>query len=237
MGVKLSRKKPKQFLVSSIYRLQKLLPLSSAVKLKLFLNLEWIFDRLSHEMSFKVFNTESHPLRIHSKKFILEGISNEDTVLDLGCNFGVLSYAAAFKAKEVVGVDVIPTVIEEAKKRYPKENLEFIVGEAREYLNTTKKTFNVLLLSHVLEHIDDPKNFIMSFKHYFKKIFVEVPDFDKNYLNHYRQSTDNKLIYTDDDHVSEFDRDELTALLKDCGLEILTADYRFGVIKLWCKTV
>lgn len=235
MGIKLDRKKPKKFLLRLIYLFQKFLPLSAPAKFKLFLNLEWIFDRLSHEMSFKIFTNETHPIRQYSKTFILDNISESDVVLDLGCNFGFLSYVVAVKAKSVVGIDFSKEVIEAAKKSFQKNNLEFVVGEAREFLDSSKQSFDVLLLSHVLEHIDDPKDFIMKFKNNFKKIYIELPDFDKTYLNQYRLHQKNELIYTDDDHVTEFDRAELTALLKDCGLEISNADFRFGVMKIWCK--
>jgi SAM-dependent methyltransferase len=237
MGIKLPRKKPKQFLLSFIYRVQKLLPLGNKAKLRLFLNLEWIFDRLAHEMSFKVFSSDEHPIRTYTKKMILDGITETDSVLDLGCNYGVLSFAAAAKAKEVVGIDINNNVIETAKKKYQKNNLQFITGEAREFLASNKNHFNVLILSHVIEHIDDPKDFILSFKNYFDKIYIEVPDFDKTYLNHYRKELKLELIYTDDDHVSEFDRNEFNVLLKECGLELTTADYRFGVIKVWCNVL
>ncbi len=102
MGIKLSRKKPKNFLLSLIYRLQKLLPMSSKAKFKLFLDLEWIFDRLSHEESFKNYSPNQHPPRLLSIKFLLPNFTSNDTVLDLGCNSGDISFMITEKAKEVV---------------------------------------------------------------------------------------------------------------------------------------
>ena len=51
--------------------------------------------------------------------------------------------------------------------------------------------------------------------------------FDKN----------SKLIYTDNDHISEFDRAELRELVQKCGLTIQKEEYRFGVQKIWCNVV
>lgn len=234
MGVKISRKKKHIFLLSFIYRAQKLLPLSSKAKLKLFLNLEWIFERLAHETSFKLYKRDEHPVRQQTKKFILDNISPDAVVLDLGCNTGDLSFFMAEKVKEVVGIDYDQKLIDIAQKENIKPNLTFYCREALEYLKENSKQFDVLILSHILEHLDDPKQFLTDFKKHFKFIYIELPDFDKSYLNQYRKNLNVPLIYSDDDHISEFDRFELAALLKDCNIKILKEEYRFGVQKLWC---
>jgi SAM-dependent methyltransferase len=236
MGIKLSRKKPKNALLSVIYRIQKILPFSNSFKYKLFLNLEWIFERLSHEMSFKYYAHKDHPMRLSSMKFILDQVDEKSCVLDLGCNQGDMSYDLAQKARKVVGIDFDSKAIEIAKKQYQKNNLEFHNREALEYLKSSSESFDILILSHILEHLDDPQGFLSAFKDSFKYIYIEVPDFEKTYLNYFRKDIGIKLIYTDDDHVSEFDRIELKALLNNCGIEIKREEYRYGLIKLWCKT-
>src|SRR5437868_6012388 len=130
MGIKVSRKKPRNLLLSFIYRTQKILPLSSASKFRLFLNLEWIFERLSHEMSFKMYGHENHPVRQRSKPFILDLINESSVVLDLGCHKGDMSFIIAQKAKEVVGIDYDSNSIEFATKQYKKNNLTFHKREA-----------------------------------------------------------------------------------------------------------
>lgn len=109
------------------------------------------------------------------------------------------------------------------------------IGEALEFLSSNEKRFNVLILSHILEHLDNPKEFLMKFNGYFQCIYIEVPDFDRYYLNHYRKDLGLKLIYSDDDHVSEFDRDELKILLTECRIEITKEEYKHGVQRLWCR--
>ena len=235
MGIKLSRKKPKVLLLSIIYRIHKLLPLSKRSKFKLYLDLEWIFDRLSHEMSFQLYAPEKHPWRSFTRETMLRQIDNTKTVLDLGCNLGDISFMLAEKAKEVVGIDFNEKAIQTASQRYNKPNLSFLHAEALDYLKKNTKTFNVLILSHILEHLDDPKAFLLSFKDFFETIYIELPDFDRNYLNHYRKDFGNKLIYSDDDHITEFDRYELRDLLKECNLDVFEAEYIFGVQKLWCR--
>jgi SAM-dependent methyltransferase len=235
MGLKLSRKKPKSFLLTFIYRLQKLIPISSKVKMKLFLDLEWIFDRLAFEHSFSSYTIENHPIRKFSIDFIVNNIEASDCVLDLGCKYGELAALIAQKAKKTVGIDHDKVAIEKAKKNYESENLTFFYADALNYLETSNEKFDLLILSHILEHLDEPKSFLMSLKGYFSKIYIEVPDFDKTYLNQFRLTSSNTLNYSDDDHISEFDREELKELLEQCGLQILKEEYRFGVMKVWCK--
>lgn len=235
MGIKLPRHKKRNLLLSIIYLLHKLFFFSKKAKLKLYLNLEWIFDRLSHEMSFKIYTPDTHPFRIHSKKFILEFINENHIVLDMGCYLGDISFIIAQKAKKVIAIDYNKDAIAKAKEKYRKDNLEFYHCEALEFLNKNQKHFDILILSHILEHLDNPEKFLLKYKNYFNRIYIEVPDFDRYYLNHYRKDLALNLIYSDDDHISEFDRYELKELLNHCGLKILKEEYIFGMQKIWCE--
>jgi SAM-dependent methyltransferase len=237
VGEKLTRKKPKVFLESFLYRMLKMVPMSKKRKIKFYLDMEWIFDRLAHEMSFKIYQPDKHPFRIYTRQTMLKHIDGTQTVLDLGCNLGDLSYMLSEKAKEVVGIDYMEKAIETAKQRWSRPNLTFVHAEALDYLKKNTKKFDVLILSHILEHLDDPKTFLLNFKDFFKTIYIELPDFDRYYLNHYRKYVGNKLIYSDNDHITEFDRHELKQLLKECNLEIFEEEYIFGVQKLWCRVI
>lgn len=234
MGVKLKRAKPKQIWLSVMYRLSKIPFAPSTTKMKLFLNLEWIFHRLAHENSYAIYTEDSHPIRVKTKEFLLQLINKSDSVLDLGCNLGVMSNYLADKAKKVVGIDYNKKAIDTAKKNYSKPNLEFHAVEAIEYLNSTEENFEVLILSHILEHLEEPEEFLNKFKDYFQNIYIEVPDFERYYMNLYRKDLNLKLKYSDDDHISEFDREELTEIITNCGLEIKQTEYRYGVQKYWC---
>lgn len=222
--------------LSVIYRLHRLLPLGTRRKLALYLDLEWIFDRLSMEMSFSHYGQEAHPFRRHAIAFLKRHLEPQHTVLDLGCKTGFMSQAIAAMTARVVGVDHDAAAIREAHATWKRANLEFLHTDALEYLNGTQQRFDVLILSHILEHLDEPENFLRSFKDHFAHIYIELPDFDRYYLNHYRKDLGRSLIYSDDDHVSEFDRDELRAIVDACGMTVIEAEYRFGVQRLWCRT-
>ena len=236
MGLQLQRAKKRHWLLTILYRIDKLIPLNNSRKLKFYLDLEWIFNRLVMEKSFKHYPPAEHPFRTDSWQFISKYIDHESVVLDLGCKYGEFASVIATKAQKVVGIDYDEAAVATAQKTYQQlANLEFIAAEALEYLNKQEQSFNVLILSHILEHLDEPKAFIQKFKGFFDHIYIELPDFDATYHNHYRVKTGTSLIYTDMDHVTEFDRFELQDLIKSCNMEIVEAEYRFGVQKIWCK--
>lgn len=235
MGVKISRRKERVVLLSLLYRMQRLLPMGTRSKLRLYLDLEWIFDRLATEESFRYYATNEHPFRIQAHRFLLRRIGPGSIVLDLGCNAGDLTRVIAARALEVVGVDHNEDVISRAKKASEASNLTFHHTDALTFLRSTEKRFDTLILSHILEHLDDPAEFLRDHKDHFEQIYIELPDFDKNYLNHFRLEVGSKLVYTDDDHVREFDRDELRDLLESCGIRIVEVEYRFGIQRLWCE--
>ncbi len=235
MGVRIPRRKERVMLLTVLYRLHRLLPLSARKKLQLYLDLEWIFDRLAMEMSFQHYAPSEHPFRLHAHRFILRRIGKENVVLDLGCNAGDLTKVIGAKAGEVVGVDHDASAIDRAKAGSSLDNVSFLNTDALAYLRSSEKRFDTLILSHILEHLDEPEAFLKAFKGHFRQVYIELPDFDKTYLNHYRVDVGSKLQYTDDDHVAEFDRDELREMLERCGYRIEEAEYRFGIQRLWCS--
>jgi SAM-dependent methyltransferase len=235
MTIKLDRIKRNTWFLRIMYKLAKFIPLTNLTKFKLFLNLEWFFDRISHEYSFKNYSAESHPVRVLTKKHLLEWIQPEHRVLDLGCASGEMTYWASEKAATVVGIDYNQTHIAFAKENYKRDNLSFYCQEAHDYLTSTDEQFDVMILENVLEHLDNPSEFIGKFSRFFKFIYIELPDFDKNYLNHYRKDFNLPLIYTDSDHVSEFNRFDLIEILEKNNLSVVHSFYIHGFQKLWCK--
>ncbi|MFZ1808148.1 MAG: class I SAM-dependent methyltransferase [Cyclobacteriaceae bacterium] len=233
MNLKFEREKKYHLLLSFFYKLDKIIPLSNERKFKLYLDLEWIFERLAHEKSFKVF--KNHPVRSKSFSFLKSKLHPDFCVLDLGCNTGDLSYLLSTQTKRVVGIDFNRELIVKARQSFAQNNLEFIHGEAMAYLYKNTQRFEVLVLSHILEHLDTPGSFLIDFKKYFTFIYIEVPDFERTPLNNYRQELNSTLIYSDSDHIWEFDRIGIIDIINEGGLEILDKEYRHGVQKYWCK--
>lgn len=203
----------------------------------MYLDLEWIFERLALEESFRVFTLDTHPVRKFSFEFLLRYIRPSDRILDLGCNRGEMSVFLAQHCKEVVGIEIKKDFVCEAKRRYVAPNLEFVCGDARHYLKRDADGFDVAIVSHLIEHLDDPRSLLESARQRCRQLYIEVPDFDRTYHNQYRLLLGSTLNYSDADHIWEFDRQELRSLVQDCGLEVVEEERRFGVIRLWCRSL
>jgi len=229
-----TRKKQRNLLVSVINRFFKLPIIGGHTKLKLFLNINWIFWRLSLEQADKVYGFTDDSMRRKNLNFLLHKIKNNHTIMDLGCKFGRISSILAENSYSVIGVDHDENAIKIAIKNNTKTNLKFINADALDYLNTNSTKFDVLVLSHILEHLDHPLEFLNKFKNHFNSFYIEIPDIDDSYLNHYRKRENLELLYTDHDHIWEFDRDSFTELLKQCDMKIIDSEYRYGLQKYWC---
>ncbi len=234
MTLILERKKRRLWYKSLLYRL-KMLPLPAKIKLKMFLNLEWMFERMALEISWSVFPTEEHPMKVLNRRFISDCLLPEHSVLDLGCKQGHDAYLMATKCSRVVGIDYDTDAIAYAKEQYRRPNLDFLAIEGVNYLTRSPHKFDVLVLSHVLEHLDDPLGFLRQFRSFFKFVYIEVPDFDRSVLNHFRKSLRMELLYSDDDHISEFDRYNLMSVIEKSGLEVVRSEIMYGNMKFWCR--
>lgn len=167
MGQNFNRKKKRHLLLTIAYKIHRILLLPSKFKTNLYLDLEWIFSRLSHEMSFSQYESLEHPFRLKTIDFLSKHIKKSNSVLDLGCKYGEISFLLSKLTKDVVGIDYDKRAIEKAMSKYHSDNLKFYHAEAYEFLTESPTKFDVLVLSHVLEHLDDPREFINSFKGFF----------------------------------------------------------------------
>ncbi len=71
--------------------------------------------------------------RLYETAIAQAGITKQDTVLDLYCGVGTITLAMASAAGKVIGVEVVPQAVEDARdnaKRNGIENAEFFCGDA-----------------------------------------------------------------------------------------------------------
>lgn len=200
----------------------------------MFLDLSWIFEWLSLEYSLRLYDEPSHPRLKTLKPFLEKYINQNTTVVDFGCSTGTMANFYAGFSKEVVGVDFVIEDIEEAVKSYKRENLTFIFDDAYNYLSKNNKTYDVLLFAHVVGYFEKPSEVFKKFKPFFKKYFIEIPDFDFSYSNHYRKKEKRALIFTDKNYVHEFNRDEILEEISVAGLKVIDMECRYGQIRIWC---
>lgn len=102
-----------------------------------------------------------YPLRryVHAQQY--ESVAHEVRpgmrILDAGCGEGVLSLILAARGAEVIGMDISKPNIVAANERAKRDgitNVSFLVGDA-EALPFPDNSFDLVVSSHVLEHIPD----------------------------------------------------------------------------------
>ena len=81
-------------------------------------------------------------------------LKGTERVLDVGTGAGALALAVAPIAGEVVGIDVVPELLAEARKRAPG-NLELVEGDATR-LPFPFGSFDVVMTARTLHHIARP---------------------------------------------------------------------------------
>ena len=73
--------------------------------------------------------------RLYEKAMDYAQLTGEETVLDLYCGVGTITLTAAVRAKRVIGAEIVPEAIEDAKENAARngiENAEFFCGDAGE---------------------------------------------------------------------------------------------------------
>src|SRR5690348_4720836 len=81
--------------------------------------------------------------------------TGEERVLDVGTGAGAIALALAPMVREVVGVDVVPELLEEARKRAP-ENAEFVEADAVA-LPFDPGAFDVVTTARTFHHLARPE--------------------------------------------------------------------------------
>ena len=79
-------------------------------------------------------------------------------VLDLGCNNGYGSNVISEYSKEIVGVDVSPDVIKEARRQFKSGNIRFQVIDGKS-LPFEDNRFDLVVSYQVIEHIIDYESY------------------------------------------------------------------------------
>jgi SAM-dependent methyltransferase len=104
--------------------------------------------------------TEPGIVALHLKRyeFALDYCGAKE-VLDAGCGVGYGSACLATVAKRVVGVDRSEEAIGYARRRYPRPNVEFAVGDLLA-LDAPAEAFDAVCAFETIEHLDDPRAFL-----------------------------------------------------------------------------
>jgi len=210
-------RRPAQALVArGIALLARVVP--ARVLAKALLTIAWLARRHAWEQSLRWLGSDESTdvVRPHVPGFVLEAVDEGDTVIDIGCGRGMISEAVAPRAGRVVAVDHDATAVQQtagACARY--DNVDVVQGDALAVMRE-RGPFDVALLLHALEHLDDPAGALRDIGEHARRVVIEVPDFNADPLNAVRLRI-GAPFYTDDDHVSEFTAESLHETLVAAG--------------------
>ena len=239
MGVEVPKVKRVPLLVRLAYLLNRVPRRSNKSRLGVLLDLEWIFGRLCHETSYAAFSNSEHPSRLATRDLLVRVFPVRARVLDVGCGSGDLLVALAEVSADIVGVDHSEEQVDLARRRLDGaglSNVRVFVEDGVEYLRRAGSPVDVVVLSHILEHLEEPSAVLRDVARLCKFVYVEVPDFESLASNEFRRLLGRPLVFTDLDHVREFDRRELAELLEGAGLTVLDTDHRLGMLRMWCSS-
>lgn len=185
-----------------------------------------------HNFSYHMISLFASHTGIHPKHeitqyhtFFVENVAPRDRVLDVGCGHGDVSFDVAQAAAHVTGIDISAKNIAIAKKKYERENLEFIIGDATNY--HFNQQFDVIILSNVLEHIEQRPEFLRRLARVAPKILIRVPLITRDWVSVYKKS-EGFEYRLDDTHYIEYDEAVFADEIKQAGLQIIEHDARFG---------
>ncbi len=164
-------------------------------------------------------------------QFFVDHVAPTDRVLDVGCGRGMVANDVAKKAKKVVGIELDPKNVAFAKEHYQRPNLSYVIGDALKDIPPGE--FDVIVLSNVLEHIDQRVSFASSLKNLAPKVLIRVPMITRDWKVLYKKEIglDYRL---DDTHFIEYTEEVFRQEMAQSGLEIETLVIRFG--EIWSKS-
>ena len=160
--------------------------------------------------------------------FFLKHSQTTDTVLDIGCGFGMIAADVAGKAKSVVAFDIDPAKIAEAKRLRSRPNLTYYVGEATKDL-PKDDVFDVAISSGVLEHLHNPEEHLRAVARSARRLLLRVPNLKRSWT--VLLCRELGMPYTcDPDHQCEYTVDTARTELERNGWVVKEIDTSEGEI-------
>jgi 2-polyprenyl-3-methyl-5-hydroxy-6-metoxy-1,4-benzoquinol methylase len=164
-------------------------------------------------------------------RFFLDAVEPKDRVLDVGCGNGLVARDIAQKAKHVVGIDKNRGIINKARDRCKdSENITFICADATTY--QFSESFDKMIFSNVLEHIEDRVQFLVKMKELAPVLLIRVPMINRDWVTFYKRELglDYRL---DPTYYTEYTVESFQRELSKAGLEIEHYSVQFG--EIWAR--
>ena len=181
-------------------------------------NLQYLLNRYNYD--------PNHNLRYLALKEIVESYKIQE-LLVLGCGKGILESILTDSIK-CISVDIDPHEIYIAQEiNLGKRNRFFIHANIFDIEKKLNKRFNIVLISEVLEHLENDKKCIKMVKNLLKPngIFIlTVPNVNR-LINKIRQFCNLEIQFMSDTHKREYTRQKIIELLNTFGFNVIREKY------------
>lgn len=139
------------------------------------------------------------------------------SICDVGCGAGVVlrELQRTFPDAELTGYDIAPALVDFWSKHEDTK----ISFHAEDFLAHDGRTYDVILMMDVVEHLQDPLGFLSQIRQRAKYVVLHIP-LDLDAVSVFREKG---LLYVREKtgHVHYFTRKLALAVLEDSGLEII----------------
>lgn len=176
-------------------------------------------------------HTKHRHTRYHD--FFTDRIGADERVLDVGCGIGALAHSiASVSGASVVGIDIEPSKIEQARVDYRHPNVEYVVGDATE--RVPGGPFDVVVVSNVLEHLTDRPRFLRTVMDNVgsNRALIRVPLFERDWRVPLKRELGVEWRL-DPTHEIEYTPTSFNAEVEEAGLEIADEQLRWG--EIWAE--
>jgi SAM-dependent methyltransferase len=177
----------------------------------------------------------THPKHRHMRyhDFFTERIEPGERVLDVGCGIGALAHSIASQSgATVVGVDIVPEKIEQARARYAHPRVEYLVADATE--DVPGDGYDVVVLSNVLEHLPGRPQFVRTILDNVSagRALIRVPLFERDWRVPLKRELGVEWRL-DPTHETEYTLAGFEQEMNEAGVRIVEQQLRWG--EIWAE--
>ena len=167
-------------------------------------------------------------------RFFLDRIGPRDSVLDVGCHEGALTRDLAKVTKgRVLGIECDPRIVERAQKVETPANVSYVCADATAW--RPDRPFDVVVLSNLLEHLDQRTAFLKKILAAARprKVLIRVPMRERDWLVPMKQEMGVDFML-DSGHKTEYAKEEFLDEIAAAGLRVEELKIRFGEFLCAC---
>jgi SAM-dependent methyltransferase len=197
------------------------------------------FEKIINNRALSYGNGEhpKHYLTMYHQ-FFLNNIFDGESVIDIGCGYGSVSRSIAIAKpnSKILGIDNDKIRLQQALDSGNPSNLRFIYGDVIQY--QFKENWDVVVLSNVLEHIENRIEFLLLVHSNIKakRFLIRVPCYERDWQVPMRDEFGINY-FTDSDHKIEHKLIEFYSEIHQSNLEITEIITNWGEIWAVCLPV